>query len=116
MFFRNSNYNLFFFFSYFRVSHFSFATPRCGLLSMIRAGEMKLSAHRIKSIEQKLKERCADSSPLHLRWRVFNKTIVNDADTLKYLNQVSLILNSTFQTDRVLDTDRDHLDFMVRGS
>ncbi|WJX45594.1 hypothetical protein P8452_32463 [Trifolium repens] len=83
---------------------------------MIRAGEMKLSAHRIKSIEQKLKERCADSSPLHLRWRVFNKTIVNDADTLKYLNQVSLILNSTFQTDRVLDTDRDHLDFMVRGS
>ncbi|KAK2435708.1 clathrin heavy chain [Trifolium repens] len=54
---------------------------------MIRAGEMKLSAHRIKSIEQKLKERCADSSPLHLRWRVFNKTIVNDADTLKYLNQ-----------------------------
>jgi hypothetical protein len=82
---------------------------------MIRAGEMKLSAHRIKSIEQKLKERCADSSLLHLRWRVFNKTIVNDADTLKYLNQVSLILNSTFQTDRVLDTDRDHLDFMVKG-
>ncbi|KAK2382066.1 hypothetical protein QL285_069622 [Trifolium repens] len=77
---------------------------------MIRAGEMKLLAHCIKSIEQKLKERCADSSPLHLRWRVFNKTIVNDADTLKYLNQVSLILNSTFQIDRVLDTDRNHRD------